>query len=96
MVGIFACPLFLSKETRYLISSKGVATEQDVRDHLGEPVRISAEQNHQTLWIYETREYVEGGNNSWTMTGSWWCDHYQLTFDEQRILRDWKHSTRRC
>jgi hypothetical protein len=96
ILGIVGCPLFQSKEKRYLRSAKNEATEQEVRHNLGEPTGVIPNQNQGTVWLYEIREYVEGGNNSWTMTGSWWCDEYRLTFDEQRILRDWTHRSRRC
>jgi len=96
-LGLMSCALFLSKESRYLSSSKGHATEADVKQHLGEPAQITSDGNQQTMWIYETRKYVqEGTNNAWTTIGSWRCETYSLTFDEQQILRDWTHEPRTC
>jgi hypothetical protein len=95
-LGLGACQLFLSKEARYLLSARNQAAEQDVRRNLGEPLRIMSNKNQETLWVYEFREFVQGGNNAWTMTGSWWCDDYTLTFDEHHILRDWTRTSRKC
>lgn len=96
-LGIMGCALFLSRESRYLCSAKDRATEADVRQHLGEPAHVTLDEDRKTGWIYETRTYVqEGTNNAWTLIGSWRCDTYLLTFDDQHILRDWSHASRRC
>lgn len=96
-LGFTSCALFLSKESRYLSSVKDHATENDVKQHLGEPAQITSDSNRQTLWIYETRKYVqEGTNNAWTTIGSWRCETYSLTFDDNQILRDWTHAPRPC
>jgi hypothetical protein len=84
-----------TKDQRYLWSAKNRATEQRVRDRLGEPTRVEDGPAQHTVWIYERQEYVEGGNNAWTMVGSWWTDTYALEFDDQKVLRDWSHSAKK-
>lgn len=96
MATVVDCALFQSKEARYLSSAVNRATEDEVQQRLGNPIRIVHDGAQRTVWEYEIREYVEGGNNSWTMTGTWWCDEYDLTFDHQRMLRKWTHRSRRC
>lgn len=96
-LGVMACSLFLSKETRYLMSAKNGATQADVKQHLGEPVQTKVETNGHSIWVYETRTHVqEGTNNAWTTFDSWRCDLYTLIFDESHILRDWSHASRAC
>src|SRR5690349_3728929 len=70
------CVLFLAKETRYLLSATGRATQEEVRQHLGEPLRVTSNKAGEGVWVYRVRERVEGGNNAWTMVGVWWCDDY--------------------
>lgn len=96
-LGIMACSLFLSKESRYLMSAKNRATEDDVRQHLGEPLRVASDNQGHPTWLYETRTSVqEGTNNAWTTFESWRCDSYNLMFDEHHILRHWTHASRTC
>ncbi len=94
-MSILGCPVF-TQEARFLRSAKQKATEHEVRTQLGEPARVTSNQNAEGVWVYHRREYVEGGNNSWSTVGTWWCDTYTLTFDERRILRDWTGSTQKC
>ena len=96
-LGVMACSLFLSKETRYLMSAKNRATQADVKQHLGEPLQTKVETSGHSIWVYETRTHVqEGTNNAWTTFDSWRCDSYTLIFDESHILRDWSHASRAC
>ena len=96
-LGLTSCALFLSKESRYLSSAKDNATEADVKQHLGEPAQIISDESRKAIWIYETRKYVqEGTNNAWTTIGSWRCETYSLTFDDNQILREWTHAPRTC
>jgi hypothetical protein len=90
------CALFLAKETRYLLSATNQATQQEVRQHLGQPFLITSTKAGETVWAYHIREFVQGSNNAWTMTGDWWCDEYVLTFDVSGILRDWTHTSQKC
>ena len=96
-LGMLACSLFLSEESRYLMSAKDRATEAEVRQHLGEPLHTGFDDHGPVHWRYETRRRVqEGTNNAWTTFESWRCDSYTLTFDEQHILRHWSHASRTC
>lgn len=90
------CVLFLAKETRYLLSATDRATQDEVRQHLGPPIKATTDREGQTAWIYEIREFVQGGNVSYEMTGSWWCDEYTLYFDTQGVLRNWTHTSQKC
>ncbi len=91
------CALFLSEESRYLLSAKDRATESDVRKQLGEPARITSSENGQKIVVYQTRRHVQQGtNNAWTTLDVWQCDTYSLKFDDKQILRDWKHASREC
>ena len=60
-LGVMACSLFLSKETRYLMSAKNGATQADVKQHLGEPLQTKVETNGHSIWVYETRTHVQEG-----------------------------------
>ena len=90
------CVLFLAKETRYLLTAADRATKEEVRQHLGQPSTITPTKAGEAVWIYRIREFVQGGNNVWNMTGDWWCDEYTLTFDAQGILRHWAHTSQKC
>jgi hypothetical protein len=90
MVLATACSLFIPKETRYLKSAQGRATQQDVRQELGPPALVSSDQAGDSVWVYRVREEEPG--NRWTSTGLW-CDEYVLTFDRQSVLRSWTHKS---
>ena len=95
LVGV-GCVLFLSKETRYLLTATDRAMQEEVLQHLGQPLRVTSNKTGEVVWAYRVRERVEGGNNAWTMVGVWWCDDYTLTFDAQGILRHWTHESQIC
>ena len=90
------CVLFLAKETRYLLSATDRATQEEVQRHLGQPSRMTTDETGEAVWTYHIREFVQGGNNAWTMAGTWWCDNYTLTFDAHGILRHWMHDSQQC
>ena len=90
------CILFLAKETRYLLSATDRATPSEVRQHLGLPSRATTDKEGKAVWIYEIREFVQGGNITYEMTGSWWCDEYTLYFDTHGVLRNWTHKSQKC
>ena len=41
-LGGVGCVLFLAKETRYLLSATDRATQEEVRQHLGQPLRVTS------------------------------------------------------
>jgi hypothetical protein len=90
------CVLFLAKETVYLLSANNRATQHEVQQHLGQPFMATSTKAGEAVWIYHIREFVQGGNSIWDMTGDWWCDEYTLTFDAQGILRHWTHTSHKC
>ena len=90
------CALFLAKETRYLLSATDRATQEEVQQYLGQPLRMTTDERGEAVWTYQVREFVQGGNNAWTMAGTWWCDNYTLNFDTHGILRHWVHASHKC
>jgi hypothetical protein len=95
LVGV-GCVLFLAKETRYLLSATDRATQEEVRQHLGQPLRVESNKTGEAVWVYHIREFEQGGSSVYDMTGDWWCDDYTLTFDAQGILRHWTHESQKC
>jgi hypothetical protein len=88
------CGLFLAKETAYLQSAQDRATQQEVREQLGQPVWAGSPRTGETVWVYHIREAEKGSNDSSTITGSW-CDEYVLTFDAEGVLRRWTHRSQK-
>lgn len=82
------CALFIPKETRYLRSAEHRATQDQVRQELGVPAVISSNDSGEAVWVYQVREEEPGSR--WTSSGLW-CDEYVLTFDRDRVLRQWTH-----
>lgn len=71
-----------------LPSHVGEATLQMVNDRYGRPHKVESEQNGGETWTY-----YERGSGTASFAGSSkgsFCREYQLTFDRQGILRDWK------
>src|SRR5262245_40638270 len=68
---VIGCVLFLAKETRYLLSATDRATQEEVQQHLGPPSRMTTDETGKAVWTYHIREFVQGGNNAWTMAGTW-------------------------
>jgi hypothetical protein len=90
------CVLFLAKESRYLFSATDRATQEEVRQHLGQPLRVTSNKTGEAVWVYRVRELVESGQTAWVLEETWWCDDYTLTFDVQGILRHWTHNSQIC
>ncbi len=95
LVGV-GCVLFLAKETRYLLSATDRATQEEVRQHLGQPLRVTSNKTGEAVWTYHIREFVQRGPSVGDMTGDWWCDEYVLTFGVSGILQHWTHTSRKC
>jgi len=85
---VTGCGLFLPKETRYLMSAKGHASQTEVMEHLGKPIDTKVSPTGDVVWIYHVRVLQPG--NRMTAPGAW-CDEYVLAFDQQEVLRDWLH-----
>ena len=89
-----SCALFLSKETRFLRSAENHATQTEVQQQLGQPVRRLSAQEGDAVWLYHIYDLEPGAQSTWSATGSW-CDEYVLFFDRQGILRRWTHRSQR-
>jgi len=85
---VSGCAVFEAKETRYLRSVQGQATQAEIRQHMGPPWRTASTPVGEVQWVYEVRE--EDPGSRWTSTGLW-CDEYVLTFDSHAVLRRWTH-----
>jgi hypothetical protein len=93
LVGLLVgCSVFVPKETLYLRSAQDRATQNEVRQQLGEPRSMSTSQTGEVLWLYEVRELEPGSQSSWSAAGSW-CDEYRLVFDQGGVLRRWTHQS---
>lgn len=86
---MLACALVEPRETTYLRSASGQATQEEVTRHLGAPTKVLSGATGETLWVYQIREEQPG--NRWTSIGMW-CDEYVLTFDERAVLQTWTHA----
>ena len=86
LAGIASCGCFM--DSKYFQSHVGEATLQMVNDRYGRPHKIELEQNGGEKWTY-----YERGSGTASFAGSSkgsFCREYQLTFDRQGILKDWK------
>lgn len=90
LVTVIGCSLVIPKETRFLKSAQGHATQDEVKQELGPPLFTSA-QSGESVWVYQVREEQTGSRV--TASGIW-CDEYVLTFDSQGVLRRWTHQSK--
>lgn len=84
------CALFASKETRYLQSAQGQATQEEVKQKLGPPLLTDMREG-ETVWVYQVREQQYGSRIN---ASGLWCDEYVLTFDGQGVLQRWAHRSK--
>jgi outer membrane protein assembly factor BamE (lipoprotein component of BamABCDE complex) len=89
MLVMVSCTVFIPKETRYLESAQGRATQDEVRQELGPP-QFTETQAGTTIWVYQVRQQEPGGRT--VVTGAW-CDEYVLAFDGREVLQRWTHSS---
>lgn len=82
------CAFVLPKETRFLNSAQGRATQEEVKRQLGAPELTASNPDGESVWVYRLREQQPG--NRMTSPGLW-CDEYVLTFDYESVLRSWTH-----
>lgn len=83
---MLACALVEPRETTYLRSANGRATQAEVKQRLGEPTKVVNGTSGETLWVYQIREEQPG--NRWTSIGMW-CSEYVLIFDGGAVLQKW-------
>ncbi|MGQ0810762.1 MAG: hypothetical protein ACT4OO_05995 [Nitrospiraceae bacterium] len=89
---LIGCSVFVPEESRYLRTAADQATQDQVRQRLGQPATTSFSQGGQSVWVYEVRQLEPGSQSSWSAAGSW-CDEYALTFDKGGVLRQWAHKS---
>lgn len=78
---LFACTPWLED---FLSSATDRATEEDVRQRLGQPTVKTPLEGGGELWAYRmTYASYAGG------AGRTSCFEYRLTFDRQKVLRQW-------
>ncbi len=82
-----ACSVIVPMDT-YLDSRVDLASETDIFEQMGSPVRKVTTSAGESLWVYQMRT-VQGGDRTQSM--GIWCDEYVLTFDSQGVLRRWSH-----
>jgi outer membrane protein assembly factor BamE (lipoprotein component of BamABCDE complex) len=87
---LVGCSLLIPKETLYLRSAQGQATQDEVQQRLGRPSLVSSTQAGEAVWVYQIREEEPGSR--WTSIGMR-CDEYVLTFDAGGVLRRWTYQT---
>ncbi len=92
LLTVTGCGLVLPTETLYLKSAEGQATQEEVRQRLGQPLLVAATKSGESVWVYQVREMEPASASSWGTRGSW-CDEYVLTFDKQGVLRRWTHKS---
>ena len=84
---MLGCALFIPKETRYLESAQGRATQDEVQQQLGPP-KFTETQVGETIWVYQVRQQEPGDR---AVVAGAWCDEYVLTFDGRAVLQRWTH-----
>jgi len=84
------CALFVPEESLYLREAKGHATQDEVKQRLGEPAMVASSAAGEPQWVYQYRQ--EDPGSRWTSVGMR-CDEYVLTFDRASVLRDWTYKT---
>jgi len=86
------CAYLIPKETRYLELAQDRATQDEVRQKLGQPKYTAATPTGEPVLVYQFMWQDPSNQNSWGAPGTW-CDEYVLTFDQKSILRNWTHKS---
>ena len=94
LLSITACAVFVPSEVLYLRSAQGQATQQQVKQRLGQPQALVRTASGDEVWVYDVRDLEPGAQSTWTASGSW-CDQYRLRFDQAGVLREWTHDAYR-
>jgi predicted small lipoprotein YifL len=75
----------------YLESARGQATQEEVKERFGQPVKEARLENGTTLWTYRHLSY-----NPDPPFGVESCVDYTLTFDAKHVLREWTAKEGNC
>ncbi len=90
-MGIVALMLVscLPSQWEYLDEATGRATQKDVKERFGAPLRTKALEHEGSLWVYryEVRSSLVGMRGD--MVGGSPCIEYLLTFDGRNVLVYW-------
>jgi hypothetical protein len=81
-----ACAWFQSWQTVYLKHAVNHATKEEVIQRMGAPRESRTVSTGSSFLLYRVKEFQAGDLNG---PGRWWCDDYQLRFDQEQILRQW-------
>jgi hypothetical protein len=73
----------------YLVKAQDQAKEEEIRDRLGVPYAIKTFKDRTTSWIYRYEVKHSLIQRRGDMIGGAPCMEYELTFDEQEVLRAW-------
>ena len=80
-LGIVVAACGLPWRVQYLQEATNVATQDAVTQRLGPPIAERTLATGQSVWLYQhVRAYQ----------GTTYCTQYVLTFDQLKILREWK------
>ncbi len=79
----------MPSQYEYLIQAQDRAKEDEIRDRFGVPHTIKTFNDRTTSWTYryEVKHSLIGRRGD--MMGGAPCMEYELTFDEQEVLRAW-------
>jgi hypothetical protein len=77
-----------SGRAAYFEESIGKASQADIANRLGRPVRQVKLGNGEEIWIYR----YSGDPMQDRARGSW-CAEYDLTFTKEKILKAWRRET---
>lgn len=79
---LLACTPWLEE---FLSSATDRATQEDIRQRLGQPTLQTRRDGGEEIWAYHmTYASYAGG------AGKTNCFEYRLTFDKQKVLRQWE------
>ncbi len=67
-----------------LVSGQGEATQDDIRQAFGPPVKTSPDDKGGSIWVYQRLLYTR--NPPFGVSS---CVEYTLRFDASRILQEW-------
>lgn len=83
---VSACSGF---ETQYFKDHVSEATVERVEKRYGPPHKVEQREGDHTVWTYFERESATSGYAG--SARSSFCRAYELTFDQEGILRGWQH-----
>lgn len=84
------CAIVQGKESAFLRTADGYATQDEVRQKLGLPSSMTVSRSGEAIWIYRIWDWQPG--NRLTAPGAW-CEEYVLGFDRQTVLQEWTHES---